>query len=372
MKFVSTRGKSQPVDFSETFLPMSLSMSSPRIPRLSLASHASDGGLWMPERLPHLDLDEFRRPQALSEFASLLLKTFIDDPFLDTVCKEAFNFATPELELHHGPTGSMYDLGARFFVSYFRHLHSSARLLLAASYENLEWTAALASAFATLAPTAKVDILYSNKSMSIREERQLTSWGSNVRAFRVRGNEATCRSLVEYRLATSAQYQTASSQGPAPILALLCAYAKASLDFNRETGRKPTLVIPTRHLTGGTSALMAKRLGFPIQHVVLATKDVRIVDYFETGIRPAPIGPAFHHDLENLERLEHLYPEHPSLNRYFLRQDACAVLAQPDDALGLQQVENGLISKNQAPAPHGEGQSFELDPDPEIVAAALN
>ena len=91
---------------------------------------ADDGGLFVPEQFPDVDLTTFSKEWSYPEFAANLLQHFFtDDPVLEQqlpqICQRAFNFPVPlkqvdastyVLELFHGPTNSFKDFGARFLA----------------------------------------------------------------------------------------------------------------------------------------------------------------------------------------------------------------------------------------------------------------
>ncbi|HWK08717.1 MAG TPA: hypothetical protein VNR64_01610, partial [Vicinamibacterales bacterium] len=124
-KFVSTRGGAAPVTLSDAI-------------RQGLAS---DGGLFVPERMPVLPLAEFPRGAALPAIAERLLAPFAEGDALAgelaAVCAEAFDFPAPlrplarasgrprVLELFHGPTCAFKDFGARFTAAALERVHRS-------------------------------------------------------------------------------------------------------------------------------------------------------------------------------------------------------------------------------------------------------
>jgi len=117
MKFVSTRGGAGTVTLSDAILQ----------------GLASDGGLFVPERMPVLPLMDVPRGAALASIAERLLAPFAEDDALagelGAVCAEAFDFPAPVtplerargrpgvLELFHGPTCAFKDFGARFLAA---------------------------------------------------------------------------------------------------------------------------------------------------------------------------------------------------------------------------------------------------------------
>ncbi|MGA3158749.1 MAG: threonine synthase, partial [Steroidobacteraceae bacterium] len=126
MRFISTRDPEHRVNLS-TALIQGLS---------------PEGGLYLPERWPSLDLGLLGETESLASLAAKFLAPFADsDPLAATlpqITAEAFNFPAPlralgddgllsALELFHGPTAAFKDFGARFLAASFARLRAGAR-----------------------------------------------------------------------------------------------------------------------------------------------------------------------------------------------------------------------------------------------------
>ena len=89
---------------------------------------ASDGGLFLPEKLPAFRFSDFDDAQTMPEVAQVLLSPFFAGSSLqedlDAILSETFSFPIPAtplpvdghdvslLELYHGPTAAFKDVGA--------------------------------------------------------------------------------------------------------------------------------------------------------------------------------------------------------------------------------------------------------------------
>ena len=135
MKFRSTRGAARELGFSEALL----------------AGLATDGGLYVPEKLPEnlaSGAGPGGAPPALVELGSRIVGAFAEgDPLateLPGICKRAWDFPVPLklkeegpaglLELFHGPTAAFKDFAARFLSECVQRLPAKApRLVLVAT-----------------------------------------------------------------------------------------------------------------------------------------------------------------------------------------------------------------------------------------------
>ena len=95
---------------------------------------APDGGLYMPEIIPHLGTDFFQSDLSYPELAVGMIHPFTKDDLthaqLSNICESAFDFPLPikelnesdsVLELFHGPTLAFKDFAARFMARTMSH-----------------------------------------------------------------------------------------------------------------------------------------------------------------------------------------------------------------------------------------------------------
>ncbi|MET0291792.1 MAG: threonine synthase, partial [Steroidobacteraceae bacterium] len=320
MQFRSTRGGTPPVSFSEA-LTQGL---------------APDGGLYLPESWPRLDVDSFPDADDLPAVAKHLIAPFAaGDPLeheLDAITREAFSFPAPlvpvgksgrlhVLELFHGPTAAFKDFGARFLAASLSRLRKGAarplRILVATSGDT---GGAVAAAFHGR-PGIEVVVLFPKGLVSPTQQQQLTCWGDNVHSFAVRGTFDDCQRMVKEAfldptLRSEAELSSANSINLGRLLPQAVYYASTSLAVFRKTGEAPSFVIPSGNLGNAVACVWARLLGLPIGEIVLAHGANRmLVDYLETGTaRPRPSVPtlASAMDVGNPSNFERLIALHPS------------------------------------------------------------
>ena len=178
-----------------------------------------DMGLFMPERIPRLSDDFFRRlpsmtlPEIGMEVGSLYTGDDIPRSVMRQICGEAFDFPViirrlderkQVLELFHGPTAAFKDFGARFMAGCFRYFSSrddKRRVVLVAT--SGDTGGAIASSFIGV-EGVDVIILYPSGKVSNLQENQLTTLGRNITAIEVEGSFDDCQAMVKSALSGSA------------------------------------------------------------------------------------------------------------------------------------------------------------------------
>jgi threonine synthase len=318
--WVSTRGSGKPATFSEAML-----LSVPR-----------EGGLFVPASFPRLEMKDFSgldRADSIVEIAEKLLGYFFDnDPLeseLASICRAAFNFPIPLtpldssteiLELFHGPTLAFKDVGARFLAECVTRIPQSAKtrrtVLVATSGDT---GGAVAAAFHEKSGI-DVAILFPKGRISPEQEKQLTCWGGNIHAFSVRGDFDDCQRVVKEAfnspdLKSQLSLISANSINVGRLLPQTVYYAASSLWYLRRHGKPPGYVIPSGNLGNAVAAFWARKMGFPIREIKLATNANRtLTAYYETGVfksMPTIATLANAMDVGNPNNMERLLSIHP-------------------------------------------------------------
>jgi threonine synthase len=299
-------------------------------------SLAPDGGLYVPESFPAFATEDFDGLESWRDVGERLLAPFFEgDPlgaYLAEICGEAFNFPLPlreldgetaVLELFHGPTAAFKDVGARFLAACVSRLPGRRTVLVATSGDT---GGAVAAAFHGR-PDTRVLILFPAGKVSPRQQRQLTCWGGNVRAFAVRGDFDDCQRVVKTAFAArewaeSQGLLSANSINLGRLLPQTVYYAAAGLWYARRRGAHAGFVIPSGNLGNAVAAFWARRMGLPVREIALAANANRAVpDYFDSGrwaARTTVATLANAMDVgnpSNAERLLDLHPDFGELRR---------------------------------------------------------
>lgn len=293
-----------------------------------LASLAPDGGLWMPDSIPHFSSDELAQLGAMSfgDCAAKLARHFVDDSFSDddlkALCRDAYDFdmphraidgkvmdaAMPEaesayfLELFHGPTLAFKDFAARFMGRAASHIMSKSgetRTILVAT--SGDTGGAIGDAFLDQEGIT-VFILFPKGGVSKVQEQQLTTMGQrgcNVRAISIDGSFDDCQALVKEAFAArgmSKKYNlmSANSINVGRVIPQSFYYFWSSLQIRAAHPNMPIVYsIPSGNLGNLTGGLIARKMGAPIERFVVGNnQNDPFVDYLETGeYKPRPSVP---------------------------------------------------------------------------------
>lgn len=271
MKFYSTRKSSPEISFSEAIQQ----------------GLAPDGGLYVPEVFPKIDLSGIKNPSDI--LLPFLSGDILEDSIHD-ICAKALNFPTPTvklndstqiLELFHGPTCAFKDYGARFLAESLQQLANKdpqlkKTILVATSGDT---GGAVASAFYQKS-NFDVVILFPHQGVSKRQEKQLTCWGENITSYAVEGDFDTCQKMVKHKLSFEKEkYSSANSINIGRLLPQMTYYAIASLQ-----NPGVNFIVPTGNMGNVVAAFWAKRMGFPIGKINIATNaNSTISQFFESG-----------------------------------------------------------------------------------------
>lgn len=314
MFFYSTRDKNNHKMVSETILQ----------------GLAEDGGLFVPEYFPQINLADLDAKLSYPEFAAKILADYFKGDELESqlqnICKNAFTFPLPVrklnnntyvMELFHGPTLSFKDFGARFLAECMSRLSKDRKTTIVVATSG-DTGSAVACAFHKKS-NVEVVVMFPKGQISKRQEQQITCWGDNILSVAVEGTFDDCQKIVKQAFTedwwkTRAHLSSANSINIARLLPQLTYYAYTSWQFFLEHGEKAGYIIPTGNVGNSTAAFWAKNMGFPIREIALATNANRVIsDYLATGkFEPKPSVSTIANAMDvgnpsNFERLSYLY-----------------------------------------------------------------
>jgi len=280
---------------------------------------APDGGLYVPDSLPKFSATDFDGLTELADIATQLIAPFAAGDELAAslagICREAFNFPAPLVELHgtpgpasvlelfHGPTSAFKDFGARFLAATMQRIRAnqanpSTRKLTILVATSGDTGGAVAAAFHAR-KGIEAGVLYPKGLVSQRQAQQLACWGDNVRTFTVQGNFDACQRMVKDAFADPSLQQSheltsANSINVGRLLPQMVYYVNSSLEVWRRTGKPANYIIPSGNLGNSMACIWARAMGLPIGEVILATNANRTInDFLSSGEwQPRHCGPS--------------------------------------------------------------------------------
>ncbi|MCP3056244.1 threonine synthase [Aurantimonas marianensis] len=319
MQYVSSRGEAPVLGFADTLL----------------AGLASDGGLYVPETWPVLSADTIRgfagRPYA--EVAFDILSPFVGDDIaaadLKQMVEDAYaTFPHPAvaplvqigpshflLELFHGPTLAFKDVAMQLIARLMDHVlgQREQRATIVGATSGDTGGAAIA-AFAASRRT-DIFILFPHGRVSPVQQRQMTTSGAdNVHAVAVDGTFDDCQALVkamfnDRRFRERVALSGVNSINWGRIMAQIVYYFTAAASLGAPD-RTVSFTVPTGNFGDIFAGYGAKRMGLPVERLVIATNEndilVRTLDrgrYETTGVH-ATMSPSMDIQVSsNFERL---------------------------------------------------------------------
>jgi threonine synthase len=302
---------------------------------------APDGGLFMPQSLPHFSPAFINNLRGLSfsELSFRLSREILADEIrsgeipesdLERIVYKALNFDAPlidmgnntyVLELFHGPTLAFKDFGARFLAGMISHFGVEKTVVLVAT--SGDTGSAVANGFHNV-PGVGVVILYPSGKVSKIQEQQLTTLGGNVTALEVNGTFDDCQRMVKEAFADTAlrkriNLSSANSINIARLLpqSFYYFYAAARLVTLEPSpaGERPLVFsVPSGNFGNLTAGLFAMQMGLPVHRFVAAVNSNDIFPkYLQTGkFEPKPSIPTLSNAMDvgnpsNFARIQALF-----------------------------------------------------------------
>ncbi|MBQ5831002.1 MAG: threonine synthase, partial [Alistipes sp.] len=264
MKYFSTRDKSRALTALADAAFMGL---------------AADGGLFLPERVPQVDMKRVEELAAKSyaDMALYLVQLLFDElpaEALEQVVRDAYDFPIRmhslddklhTLELFHGPTHAFKDFGARFMGRMTGLLNDGGDLIILTATSG-DTGSAVAHGFYGV-EGVRVVILYPDGKVSPLQEAQMTTLGGNIIPLKVRGTFDDCQRMVKsmFRDAALREKVRITSANSINLLRWLPQafyYFYGYCQWKQITERdNPTVVVPSGNYGNLTAGMFARRMG---------------------------------------------------------------------------------------------------------------
>lgn len=281
---------------------------------------SEDGGLFVPEYIPKLDVPVEKLAQmSYQETAYEVMSRFLTD-FTEEELKNCINHAYDEkfdtdliaplheangvyfLELFHGATIAFKDMA----LSILPHLMTTAAKKNQVKNEIVILTATSGdTGKAALAgfqdvPGTRIVVFYPKHGVSpIQEKQMVTQKGANTCVIGITGNFDDAQSAVKKmfndkelaRELDEAGYQFSSANSinigrlVPQIVYYVYAYASLVREGKIKAGEEINVTVPTGNFGNILAAYYAKQMGLPIHKLICASNENKVLyDFFNTGI----------------------------------------------------------------------------------------
>ena len=287
---------------------------------------APGGGLFVPESIPELTLDEICALGSMpyAERAARIYSAFdvdLTDEQLRRITSEAYggDFDTDQicpltalpndvylLELWHGPTSAFKDMALQCLPRFFSvsaaelrdrgELDDTHMILVATSGDTGK---AALEGFRDV-DGVSIGVMYPDGGVSdIQFKQMATQRGSNVTVWGVRGNFDDCQTGAKtvfndeafaaelhdrYGIALSSANSINWGRLMPQIVYYISAYATLVADGVVQAGSEIDVCVPTGNFGNILAAYYAKRMGTPIRRLLCASNENRVLtDFINTG-----------------------------------------------------------------------------------------
>ena len=285
-----------------------------------LTGLAPDGGLFVPEQIPKLDVSmEALSKMTYQETAYTVMKQFLTDfseEELKDCIRKAYDskFDTEEiapivkagdayyLELFHGATIAFKDMALSILPHLLttsakkHHVENEIVILTATSGDTGK--AAMAG-FADVEGT-RIIVFYPKDGVSeVQKLQMITQKGSNVDVAALHGNFDDAQSGVKALFEDEAFAEVLNEKGfqlssansinigrlVPQVVYYVYAYAKLLAYGEIEDGEEINVTVPTGNFGNILAAYYAKQMGVPIAKLICASNENRVLfDFFKTGV----------------------------------------------------------------------------------------
>lgn len=286
MLFHSTRGKDSNKDFAS----------------ILMQGLADDGGLFMPDHWPQVDLDEIKSKTSFVDIAKCIVPLYTSSSFSrdetirilestwhdfehqDLIGIKNFN-SVSILELFHGPTAAFKDFGLQLAAAFFNKvLESENKTAIVLGATSGDTGSAAIDACKNYS-RIKSFIMLPNGNMSEVQRRQMsTIKASNVFALRINGTFDDCQDLVKHAFKkrdflNNNQYLLAvNSINWTRIVGQICYYFYAYNQLHQKTNLN--FSIPTGNFGNVFACYSAYKMGLPIKKISVAVNENDILHRF--------------------------------------------------------------------------------------------
>ena len=290
MKYISTRGQAPALGFEDVML----------------TGLASDGGLYIPETLPHFSAGDMKKlaeldyPSLAVEIIRPFVADFLDEEKLQSIIHDTYSvfrhkavapliqLDTNEwvMELFHGPTLAFKDFAlqllGRLLDEALERRGEKAVILGATSGD----TGSAAIEGCRACEHVDIFIMHPHKRVSEVQRRQMTTvLADNVHNIAIEGTFDDCQALVKASFADQGflkgerRLVAVNSINWARIMAQVVYYFHAALSLGAPE-KEVSFSVPTGNFGDIFAGYIAKKMGLPVKQLIVATNRNDILHRF--------------------------------------------------------------------------------------------
>jgi threonine synthase len=267
-----------------------------------IQGQAPDEGLFMPEPIPRLAIDDILalKGAPYARAALLVAQAFLGEELsrdvLRQIVKDSYNFDVPlervcermyVIRLDQGPTASFKDFAARMMARLMSRLRDRGKRLNVLVATSGDTGSAVGEAFKGVEGIS-VWILYPRNEVSGMQKRQLDSIGDNVLALSVDGKFDDCQNLVKQAFSDPGLSQfnltSANSINFGRIMPQSVYYVYAYSQLANK-GEEIVFSVPSGNFGNALGCEYARRMGLPVRMLVMPTNENdEFPNYLKTGV----------------------------------------------------------------------------------------
>ena len=293
MEYISTRNTQNTFSFKDVFLK----------------GLASDGGLFVPKKIPIFSSEELKGIKNISynELAIKIISKFCDNEFNEKEIKEIVenaykNFRTKNvveikrigklnlLELFHGPTLAFKDIAMQIIGNMYENILKKNKLYINIVVATSGDTGAAAISAIKDRKNMKIFVLHpKNKISEIQRKFMTTTESPNVFNIALDGNFDECQKFVKLMFSDKEFSSSIKMSGVNSInwsrIAIQVVYYFFSYFKIAKEKKKINFVVPTGNFGDIYAGYVAKKMGLPINKLIIATNNNDILKrVINTGV----------------------------------------------------------------------------------------
>ena len=316
MDYISTRNKNLKYNFKDIFL----------------RGLAPDGGLFVPKSLKRYNNIEIKKLRSMSyiDLATEIIINFCSSTFEKNKLKKLIensykSFTTKEvikvkklgnlnlIELYHGPTLAFKDIAMQVLGNMYDELNISSNKTINIIVATSGDTGSAAIAALNDRKNINVFVLHPHNKISKVQRKIMTTMGSNnVYNIAVKGTFDDCQKHVKEMFSENDFRKKINMSGVNSInwARIVCQIVYYFYSYFKLNIKKASFAVPTGNFGDVFAGYVAKKMGLPIEKLIVATNENDILErVINTGeYRPSKVKPSLSPSMDvqissNFERL---------------------------------------------------------------------